>query len=108
MYFQDILHNNKDYGNENRVVLVLGTRDNGITFSSEEVVDIFQELDDKKVKGLTIVGDEPLSSSNLNLLTELCKACKECAPTKSIHCYTKLSLDEIKDLEIMKYIDIIK
>jgi len=105
MYFKEILHDSKDYGKGNRVVLLMGTRENGITFEAEEVVDVFQELEDKHVDGLTIAGDEPLSSQNIPLLTELCKACKECAPTKTIYCYTGLKPEEVQTLDIMKYID---
>lgn len=104
MYYFDILH---EQGEGNKVELQIGTRANGITFGGEEAADIFQELSEEHVEGLTISGNEPLATRNRPLLTELCKACKEDYPDKNIWCYTDLPFDEIKGLDIMKYIDVL-
>lgn len=96
MYYFDILH---EQGEGNKVELQIGTRANGITFGGEEAADIFQELSEEHVEGLTISGNEPLATRNRPLLTELCKACKED--------YPDLPFDEIKGLDIMKYIDVL-
>ena len=109
MYYFDILHNNTESGTGNRVVLQVASRTNGITFGGEEASDIFQELSDDHVDGLTLrgVGADPLSSNNIPLLTALCQACKEDYPNKTIWCYTKFSYEDVEGLDIMRYIDVL-
>ena len=53
------------------------------------------------------MGSDPLQSRNIPLLTELCKACKEDYPDKTIWCYTSLPREEVQNLKIMKYIDVL-
>jgi len=106
MYYFDILHNQ---GEGNRVVLQVASRFNGITFGGEEAADIFQELSEDEVDGLTITGYEtdPFMSRNVPLLTELCKACKEDYPEKTIWCVTDFSFEDIKGLDMIRYLDVL-
>jgi len=109
MYYFDILHDNKESGEGNRVVLQVASRANGMTFGGEEASDIFQELSEDNVDGLTITGygTDPFMSRNIPLLTVLCEACKEDYPEKSIWCVTDFPFDDIKGLDMIKYIDVL-
>ena len=107
MYYRDILHSSVQYGEGSRVVLVVGNRSNGITFGGEEAADIFQELSDEETQGLTITGDDLFERCNQSLLVELCKACKEDYPDKTIWCITGREYIEIKSCKLLKYIDVL-
>lgn len=59
------------------------------------------------ISGLSILGGEPLCESNVNRVTELAKMCKEKYPNKTIWCWTGYDYEEVRDLEIMNYIDVL-
>jgi anaerobic ribonucleoside-triphosphate reductase activating protein len=122
MKYHNILHNNMLNGAGLRVVLFVSgcerhckgcqnketwNKDSGITFGTEEVAEIFGELEEEYCSGLTLVGGEPLMPYNRDTLTDLCKAVKEMFPNKTIWCYTGFLYDEVKDLPIMEYIDVL-
>ena len=82
-------------------------KNSGIPFGAEEVAEIFMELSESYISGLTLVGGEPLLRCNVRLLTELCKEVKETFPDKTIWCYTGFKYEEVKELDIMNYIDVL-
>ena len=55
--------------------------------------------------GLTLLGGEPLASYNLDDALELAKRTKELG--KTVWCYTGFIFEQVKDLEIMQYIDVL-
>ena len=122
MNYHNILHDNMLNGEGLRVVLFVSgcerhckgcqnpetwDKNSGIPFGAEEVAEILMELSEPYIAGLTLVGGEPFMPYNVPLLTELCKVCKEEYPDKTIWCYTGFKYDEIKGLDIMKYIDVL-
>ena len=122
MNYHNILHDNMLNGEGLRVVLFVSgcerhckgcqnpetwDKNSGIPFGAEEVAEILMELSEPYIAGLTLVGGEPFMPYNVSLLTELCKTCKEEYPDKTIWCYTGFKYDEIKGLDIMKYIDVL-
>ena len=82
-------------------------KNSGITFGPEEVAEIFGDLAEDYCTGLTLVGGEPLMPYNRDELTNLCQSVKEKFPNKTIWCYTGFRFEEVKDLPIMKYIDVL-
>lgn len=122
MKYHNILHDNMLNGPGLRVVLFVSgcdrhcegcqnpetwDKNSGLTFGGEEAAEIFQALEEEYISGLTLVGGEPLMPYNAPLLTELCKECKNMFPNKDIWCYTGFRYEEVKDMEIMKYIDVL-
>ena len=122
MNYHNILHDNMLNGEGLRVVLFVSgcerhckgcqnpetwDKNSGIPFGAEEVAEILMELSEPYTAGLTLVGGEPLLPCNVPLLTELCKACKEEYPDKNIWCYTGFKYEEVKDLDIREYIDVL-
>lgn len=59
------------------------------------------------MNGLTITGGDPLYPKNITQITELCKEIKNKYPNKTIWLYTGYLYEEIKDLEILNYIDVL-
>ena len=59
------------------------------------------------IDGLTLSGGDPLHPANVIELTQLCKEFKDKFPNKTIWLYTGSLYEDVKDLEIMKYIDVI-
>ena len=71
-----------------------------------EIEDMFMELIDKPyIKRISILGGEPLDQTVE--LTELLRKIKIKYPNKTIWLYTGFKYEDIKDCEILKYIDVI-
>lgn len=75
---------------------------------TEEVFDsIIKHITrkDRGIKGLSLLGGEPMDSANA--LLPLVKKIRSIAPEKDIWMWTGYKWDEIKDLEIIKYLDVL-
>jgi anaerobic ribonucleoside-triphosphate reductase activating protein len=59
------------------------------------------------VDGSTLSGGDPFYIGNRDKIGEICKTLKEKFPNKTIWCYTGYVYDQVKDLEAMKYIDVL-
>lgn len=79
----------------------------GHIFDTEAVVKICNELKKPYIAGLTLSGGHPLEPENIKECTALCRYVKQKYPTKNIWLYTGWVWEDIKDLEIMKYIDVL-
>lgn len=81
--------------------------DGGLPFDQSAKEEIFAELDKDYVSGLTLSGGDPLHLSNRQTVTELVKEVREKYPNKTIWVYTGYLWGLVKDLEIIKYIDVL-
>ena len=79
----------------------------GIPFDNDAYKELIEALDKPYIKGLTFCGGSPLAPYNREVVTELAKDVKEKFPEKDIWCYTGYTYEEVKDLEIMQYIDVL-
>ena len=79
----------------------------GLDFDDDAKLEIFKELENDYISGLTLSGGDPLFESNRETILELVKEVKSKYPHKTIWLYTGYKWEDIKDLEIMKYIDIL-
>lgn len=71
----------------------------------DEVLDLCKE---GHIKGLSILGGEPMHPNNIEGTTMLAKAFKEKYPDKSIWAWSGFKFDEgLKDKEVMNYIDVL-
>ena len=68
--------------------------------------EIISELNKSYYNGITFCGGEPLNKKNVDGFLEIAKLLKEQFPNKDIWCYTGYEWEDVKDLEIMKYIDV--
>ena len=79
----------------------------GQEFTEKEEELIMTELRRPQISRLTLSGGHPLEDYNLVACTNLCKRVKAERPEIKIWCYTGYLCENAKDLEIMKYIDVL-
>lgn len=124
MNYHNILHDNMLNGDGLRVVLFVSgcehhckgchnpqTHDpsSGIPFTRAEEDEIFEQLSQPYIQGLTLTGGDPLHPCNYATLLALCKTVKANFPTKNIWLYTGYRIEDIPTemREIFQYIDTI-
>ena len=82
--------------------------DEGIEFTDETINTIIDLASKDHIKGLSILGGEPLHPKNLEASTKLAKIFKEKYPNKDIWVWSGfLFEDYVKKQEIVKYIDVL-
>ena len=59
------------------------------------------------MNGLTFSGGDPLHEANIKEITDLAREVKEKYPDKTIWLYTGSVWDEIKDLDVFDYVDVL-
>ena len=79
----------------------------GYLMGNREVYEIAKELEKDYIAGLTFSGGDPLHPKNRKMIQALCKHYKRMFPQKTIWIYTGYLWEEIKDEELMKYIDVL-
>lgn len=79
----------------------------GNIFDLEAKKRLFEYLSEDYISGLTLTGGDPLFHSNREPLTKLCKDIKDKFPYKTIWLYTGYDYNQVKNLEIMNYIDVV-
>lgn len=79
----------------------------GILFDSNALNEICAELDKDYISGLTLSGGDPLHPANRDTITDICKKVKYLYPHKTIWLYTGYKYENICDLEVMNYIDVL-
>lgn len=82
---------------------------NGGKEFTQQTIDRVLELAGKDfIEGLSILGGEPMHPKNINASTQLAKAFKERYPDKSVWVWSGFLFDrDLKDKEVLKYIDIL-
>lgn len=122
MHYHDITKDDMKNGDGLRVVLwVSGCEHNcvgcqnpltwnpadGALFDEAAKDEIFEQLHKDYISGITFSGGDPLFRDNVNEITALAKEIKENFKEKTIWLYTGYYYEEVKHLEIMKYIDVL-
>ncbi len=79
----------------------------GLEFGDSEKQEIFDQLDQSYISGITFSGGDPLHPQNRQPVYELAKEIKEKYPHKTIWLYTGFLWEEIKDLPIVPYLDVL-
>lgn len=82
--------------------------DKGTEFTSETIDTVLNLCKEKEIKGLSILGGEPMHPKNVEATTRLAKAFKEKYPEKNVWMWSGFEFDKaLKDKEAMKYIDVL-
>ncbi len=82
--------------------------DGGCEFSQKTIDEVLELCDKSHIKGLSILGGEPMHPSNIKATTELAKAFKEKYPDKTVWAWSGYKFDEdLKDKEVVKYLDVL-
>ena len=79
----------------------------GAEFGEEQKQEIFHELDQSYVSGITFSGGDPLYSTNEPVILELAKEIREKYPDKTIWLYTGYNWNYVRQREIAQYIDVL-
>ncbi|WP_317854873.1 anaerobic ribonucleoside-triphosphate reductase activating protein [Chakrabartyella piscis] len=79
----------------------------GIPFDRDAKAELFAAMDKSYISGVTLSGGDPLFCGNREDITILAKEIKEKLPTKTIWLYTGHLWEDISDLEVMQYIDVL-
>lgn len=81
--------------------------DDGLLFDEDARQEIYAELEKDYVNGVTFSGGDPLHEANIKEITDLTREVKEKYPDKTIWLYTGSVWDEIKDLDVFDYVDVL-
>lgn len=76
--------------------------------TSETIYELIDLLENEHIAGLSILGGDPLEPENQARVNRICWGVRECfGNEKSIWLWTGYQWEEIKNLPVMKYIDIL-
>ncbi len=80
----------------------------GLEFTDEVIDRVLELAQDEYIRGLSILGGEPMHPKNIDASLRLAKKFKETYPEKDIWVWSGFLFDrDLKDKEIMKYIDVL-
>ncbi len=79
----------------------------GLIFDEAAKQEIFAELEKDYIHGITFSGGDPLHMANVCDVTRLAKEIRERHPDKSIWLYTGARWEDVKTMEIVKYLDVL-
>ena len=80
----------------------------GTRFGSETLVELLRLLSNPHIKGLSVLGGEPLEPENRDTVLDICKAVRVAfGAKKTIWMWTGYSWEDVKDLSVMEYLDVL-
>lgn len=79
----------------------------GLPFGESERQEIFDELSHSYISGITFSGGDPLHKTNIDGVTELAKEIRAKFPDKTIWLYTGFEWEQICNLPVVKYLDVV-
>ena len=80
----------------------------GKEFTDETIEEVLNLCDNDTIKGLSILGGEPLHPKNIEGTTKLSKKFKEKFPNKNLWIWTGFLFDkDLKDKEVLNYVDVL-
>lgn len=122
MKYHNILHDDMRNGEGLRVVLFVSGCDHkchncqnpqtwnsndGIDFTTNEMLELKEQLSKDYISGLTLSGGDPLYIKNRDEIYCLCQWVKKLFPNKTIWMYTGYRYEDVKDLQVMDYVDVL-
>ncbi len=81
--------------------------DGGVYFDEDAKKELFDLLSRDYISGLTLTGGDPLYPGNRNDILQLLKEFKTTFPKKDVWLYTGYLWEDIQDLELMQYVDVV-
>ena len=79
----------------------------GNEFNDEVIEKVLQLCKKDHIKGLSILGGEPMNPINREGTTRLAKKFKENFPDKNLWMWTGFKYEDLKDEEVFKYVDVL-
>lgn len=82
-------------------------KNGGIEFDAAAKSELFCELSRQYISGITFSGGDPLLEERREELTQLVREIRSRFPQKTIWLYTGYEWQEVKELPVMRYIDVL-
>ena len=79
----------------------------GKEFTEETIQKVLDLCQENEIKGLSILGGEPMHPTNIEGTTKLAKAFKEKYPDKTIWAWSGFKFEDLKDKDVFQYIDVL-
>lgn len=79
----------------------------GLEFDQMAREEIFSELEKDYISGITFSGGDPLHIDNSFDIAELAKEIKQKYPEKTIWLYTGAEWEEVRQMRVTRYIDVL-
>ena len=79
----------------------------GLPFDEAARREIYEELEKDYVSGITFSGGDPFHPANIRGVTELARQIRSDFPDKTIWLYTGSTWNEVRDLEVARYVDVL-
>lgn len=79
----------------------------GTEFTSETIEKVLSLANKEGVRGLSILGGEPMHPKNVEATTMLAKAFKERFPEKNIWAWTGYTYETLENKEALEYLDVL-
>lgn len=80
----------------------------GKEFTGETLSELMRLLENPHIKGLSILGGDPFEPENRNVIWYSCKTIREFfGDQKSIWMWTGYYLEDLKDLPVFNYVDVL-
>lgn len=79
----------------------------GMPFDATAYRELMDSLQKDYISGVTFSGGDPLHPKNRETITALAKEIKESYPAKTIWLYTGFLWEEVKDLAIIPYLNVL-
>ena len=79
----------------------------GLPFDKAAEEELFRDLSKDYISGITFSGGDPLHPQNREEIARLAETVKQKFPEKSVWLYTGYLWDDIKDLEAVRYVDVL-
>ncbi len=79
----------------------------GLVFDAAAEQELFDKLSEDYISGVTFSGGDPLLPQNREEITRLARRVREQLPQKTIWLYTGYDWEEISDLDVIQYVDVL-
>lgn len=80
----------------------------GKEFTDDTINRVLELCDNETIRGLSILGGEPMHPKNIEGTTKLAKAFKQKYPNKDLWIWSGFLFDKnLKDKEVVKYVDVL-
>ena len=79
----------------------------GLEFNQDVVNKVLELANKDHIAGLSILGGEPMHPKNIEATKMLAKAFKEKYPDKTVWVWSGFLFDNLKDKDVLKYIDVL-
>ena len=79
----------------------------GEEFTDETLSKLMEALDHPNVSGISILGGDPFEPENVSCVLDICKKVKAYKSDKSIWIWTGYNFEDLKELPIMHYLDVL-